>query len=399
MAGNRERIMSPSSVLPDGSTILIVDDTPANLAVVASRLEEQNLRVLVAQDGEEAMERVEYARPDLILLDVMLPGVDGFEICRRLKADASARDIPVIFMTALGSTEDKLAAFQAGAVDYVTKPFQIEEVLARVHTHLALHFLQQELQAHNQRLETEIVERSKIELDLRAANTELDSFAHAVSHDLRGPLRQIMGCAQILVGNYGDKLPPECRPFVDQITRASQKMGGLIEGLLRLSRGSRGELESKPVDLTALAGAIRADLEQAAPDRQVEWQIDPGLDACGDPRLIEVVMRNLIENAWKYTGATAQPKIRVYADRAGGQTWFCIADNGAGFDMKLADKLFRPFQRLHREEQFPGIGVGLATVRRIIDRHGGDLAVDAAPDRGATFRFTLPKADAAQAAA
>lgn len=370
----------------------MVDDTPTNLAVVASRLEEQGFEVLVAQDGEEAMGRVHYVRPDLILLDVMLPGIDGFEICRRLKTDPATCDIPIIFMTALGGTEDKVAAFQAGAVDYVTKPFQIDEVLARVRTHMALHFLQQKLVEHNRRLETEVAERSKAEGELRAANAELDSFAHAVSHDLRAPLRQMGGCAQILMLNYGAQMPEECHPFLDQIVRASQKMGELIEGLLQLSHSSRSELECKRVDLTALAELVLAELERSTPERQVEWEVAPGLQAWADPRLLEVLMRNLLGNAWKYTAATAQPRIRVYAEGTEGQSRFCVADNGAGFDMKRAAKLFQPFQRLHRETEFPGIGIGLATVQRIVARHGGSIDVNAAPGCGATFCFTLPAA-------
>lgn len=384
--------MDAVSLVPPGGTILMVDDTPTNLAVVANRLEEQGFEVLVAQDGEEALGRVHYAHPDLILLDVMLPGIDGFEICRRLKADVATRDIPIIFMTALGSTEDKVAAFQAGAVDYVTKPFQIDEVLARVRTHLALHFLQQRLVEHNRRLESEIVERRKAELELRNANAELDSFAHAVSHDLRAPLRQMSSCAQIVVLNYGEQLPEDCRPFLDQIVNSGKKMGELIEGLLRLSRSSRGDLEGDWVDMTALAQLVRADLERSEPERRVEWDIAPGLRAWGDPRLLDVVMRNLLGNAWKYTAATPGPRIRVYSENTGEQVKFCIADNGAGFDMKRAGKLFQPFQRLHRESEFPGIGVGLATVERVVKRHGGNIEVNAAPGCGATFCFSLPTA-------
>jgi light-regulated signal transduction histidine kinase (bacteriophytochrome) len=170
-------------------------------------------------------------------------------------------------------------------------------------------------------------------------------------------------------------------------------MGQLIDGLLTLSRSTRGELCHDRVDLSAMANRIFSQLERMDPQRRVEWLIEPGITVGGDARMIEVVVRNLLDNAWKYTGGQAKPVIRVYTVLQCNDTYLCVADNGAGFDMAHADKLFQPFQRLHRQEEFPGIGIGLATAERIVHRHGGTIFATGAPLQGATFSFSLPYGD------
>ncbi|MFA6544473.1 MAG: PAS domain S-box protein [Limisphaerales bacterium] len=229
--------------------------------------------------------------------------------------------------------------------------------------------------------------------ELTAANQELESFSYAVAHDLRAPIRAMTGFSQALVEDYGRDLQGEARVFLDQIIHASRRMSELVDGLLTLSRCTRGELQRDRVDLSALCERLRAELTKTEPDRRVEWHIQPGLTACGDARMIEVVMSNLLGNAWKYTGRQPAPVIRVYAERVDGELRFCVADNGAGFDMQHAGQLFKPFQRLHRQEEFPGIGIGLATVERILHRHGGVIRVTAAVGVGATFSFLLPETE------
>jgi len=239
----------------------------------------------------------------------------------------------------------------------------------------------------NADLERRIAERTA---ELSAANRELDAFAYAVSHDLRTPLRAMSGFSQALAEDYGGQLQGEAKLYLDQIGLASRKMGDLIDGLLALSRSTRGALQYGTVDLSALAQQLLAELAQAEPGRTVAVEVAAGLGARGDARMIEALMRNLLGNAWKYSAHAAAACIRVYATERGGERCFCVADNGAGFDMAHANRLFQPFQRLHRQDEFPGIGIGLATVQRIVQRHGGRIEARAAPGQGAEFCFTLP---------
>ncbi len=238
----------------------------------------------------------------------------------------------------------------------------------------------------NASLEQRVDERTA---ELQAANQELDAFAYAVSHDLRAPLRAMNGFSQALSEDYGEQLHGEALVYLKQISLASQHMGNLLEGLLTLSRSTRGELHRDLLDLTDTAGLIRDELVRLEPGRQVAWQIESGMSARGDASMLEVVMRNLIGNAWKYTAGMPGPLIRVYCEERDGLPCYCVADNGAGFDMRHSQRLFKPFQRLHRQDEFPGIGIGLATVQRIVRRHGGEISAEAEPGAGATFRFTL----------
>ncbi|WP_158240578.1 PAS domain S-box protein [Telmatospirillum siberiense] len=236
-------------------------------------------------------------------------------------------------------------------------------------------------------LERRVAERT---VELTAANRELDSFAYAVSHDLRAPLRAMNGLSQALSEDYADRLDDRAKLYLDQIGVASRNMGELIDGILALSRSTRGELRHDSIDISAMATALMDGLSGAEPARRVVWQVEPGLRASGDRRMIEVILRNLLGNAWKYTVKTEAPVIRVFAGEVGGLRGVCVADNGAGFDMAHAGQLFQPFRRLHRQDEFPGIGIGLATVQRIINRHGGEIRAEGKPGSGAIFCFTLP---------
>jgi light-regulated signal transduction histidine kinase (bacteriophytochrome) len=224
---------------------------------------------------------------------------------------------------------------------------------------------------------------------LEAANRELEAFSYSVSHDLRAPLRAIAGFAQLLQRELAGQLDARSRDHLDRVLAAADRMNGLIDALLELSHVSRASFQRRRVDLSAAAAAVVDDLRHREPERAVDVSIEPGLAAEADPRLARLLLDNLIGNAWKFTSRTPAARIEVGAIAHDGATAFFVRDNGAGFDPALADRMFAPFQRMHSVAEFPGTGIGLATVKRIIDRHGGTVWAESAVGRGATFYFTL----------
>jgi signal transduction histidine kinase len=221
---------------------------------------------------------------------------------------------------------------------------------------------------------------------VQAANAELEAFSYSVAHDLRSPLRSIDGFSQALIEDHADQLDAEGRQMLDRVRRAAQRLGMLIDDLLQFSRMNRGELHYGRVDLGAVAASVVAELREAEPSRQVEVVVAPDLMVEGDPQLLRVVLVNLLGNAWKFTGQAARPRVELGTS---GERSFFVRDNGVGFDMQYANKLFGPFQRLHGANEFPGTGIGLATVQRIVSRHGGRVWAEAAVGQGATFYFRL----------
>jgi signal transduction histidine kinase len=246
------------------------------------------------------------------------------------------------------------------------------------------------LRQHNaivERLNDEITRNAT---QIEAANKELEAFSYSVSHDLRAPLRAIDGFSQVLLEDYADRLDDQARDYLNRVRSATQRMGHLIDDMLTLSRVTRAEMRRGIVDLSMLAADVLAELQKSEPERKVDWRIESGLIAEGDAPLLRVALVNLLGNAWKFTGKTANAKIEFGAMRnADGATEFFVRDNGAGFDMAYADKLFGAFQRLHLASEFPGTGIGLATVQRIIHRHGGRVWAEGAVGKGATFYFSL----------
>ena len=245
------------------------------------------------------------------------------------------------------------------------------------------------VRALNQDLEARVESRTAA---LTAANQELETFAYSVSHDLRAPLRSIDGFSQALLEDYEAKLDDEGKDSLRRVRKATQRMGVLIDDMLKLSRSTRGDLVVCAVDLSQLAAKIAAELRLADPAREVEMRIAPGVIALGDAGLLGSVLDNLLSNAWKFTGKTPGARIEFDAQVMGEELICRVRDNGAGFDMAYAGYLFAPFQRLHKPTEFPGNGVGLATAKRIIARHGGRIWAEGAINRGATFYFALPKA-------
>ncbi|HLP15697.1 MAG TPA: response regulator [Bacteroidota bacterium] len=525
--------------------ILVVDDASANLQFLQNLLTAHGYTVYPASDGELALEFVRSTLPDLILLDIRMPGLDGYQVCRRLRADDRTRTIPIIFISILEDEQDKVKGLQEGAVDYITKPFQPEEVLARIRIHLRLRELTEhleqtvavrtaELRAANAQLQVELTERKRAEealrqsetllnatqrltkvggweydvisgksfwtrelyhihgmsddagtdhiseslkcyqpedrpviadafrracengepydlemqfttfkgerlwirttahpileegkvvrvigdvlditerkraeeeirmlnqelerrvvertVQLEAANKELEAFAYSVSHDLRTPLRGIDGFSQLLLDEYHDLLDEKGMDYVARVRSGAQRMAQLIDDLLSLSRVSRIEMKIQRVDLTKVAKGIVAELHETQPERCVEFVIQKGVEVQGDGRLLRIAMENLFRNAWKFTSHHPTARIEFGEIMLDGKKMYFIRDDGAGFNMQYVNKLFGPFHRLHATTEFAGTGIGLATVHRIIRRHGGEVWAEGAVEKGATFFFSI----------
>jgi len=278
-------------------------------------------------------------------------------------------------------------------IDQTAKAFNrmadnIEKLLAELQASNAT------IRSMNETLERRVRERTEAleaaNRDLEAANLELEAFSYSVSHDLRAPLRALDGFSHLLAEDKESRISAQGLQYLERIRASSQKMGMLIDDLLSLARVSRLELNHTPVDLTAQANEIRLALEEQFPERKIDWRIAPGLSANGDPVLMKALLDNLIRNAWKFTAERPDASIEFSLCPMGGGKVFCVKDNGAGFEMAYADKLFKPFQRLHDAKRFEGTGIGLAIVYRILRRHGGTVWAEAAPGQGAAFYFTLP---------
>ena len=264
----------------------------------------------------------------------------------------------------------------------VARLVQVEDVTERMRAEARVHAL-------NRTLESRVALRTR---ELSAANRELEAFAYSVSHDLRAPLRTIEGFSRLLLERHASQLDEAGRDYLARVRKAAARMGELIDSMLKMSRLSRSELRMTQVDLSQLARELVRDLQADEPGREVAIEIAPDLHACGDPILLRSLLQNLLDNAWKFTRGRATPRIEVGAGapRQDGAREFFVRDNGAGFPPEYADKLFRPFQRLHSQDSFAGHGVGLASAKRIVDRHGGELRAEGREGEGATFWFTLP---------
>ncbi|MBL8796023.1 MAG: response regulator [Planctomycetia bacterium] len=384
--------------------ILAVDDSITYLQELASRLRQDEYDVVLARSGEEALDLLNVQPVDCILLDLVMPGLSGDEACRRIKANSRWRDIPLVMLTAREDRDTMIAGFNAGADDFISKSSAFDVLHARLRAQLRRkqfedetrrmreELLSKELEAAEARANRELAEtRARLLQDLEQANKELEAFSYSVSHDLRAPLRAIGGFSQILVEKYGEQLLPEARHYLDRVHGKVQEMDRLISDLLAFSRLSRQALQKQTVALNPLVQEVLQSLQGEIQGRSVEIVVAPLPPCQGDAALLRQVFVNLLSNALKYSRKQVQARVEVGSrfDPAYGGTVYYVRDNGVGFDMRYAHKLFGVFQRLHRKEDYDGTGVGLAIVQRIIVRHGGRIWAAAEVDRGATFSFAL----------
>jgi PAS domain S-box-containing protein len=583
----------------NSGTILIVDDTLENLRLLSQMLTAHGYKIRAVKTGLEAIASANAELPDLILLDIRLPDISGYEVCTTLKANEKTSVVPVVFLSALNEIEEKLRGFAAGGVEYITKPFISEEVLVRVQTHLEMSHLRSQLKQQNINLQlkneqlqveaTKLVESStaledsktatlnlledlKTEIELRkrteellretsdylnslidyanapiitwdvqhkitrfnhafegltgysvsemvgkelpilfskdsrdeslrkiaqtssgelwkaveipiqrkdgeirvalwnsanifdkegkeivatiaqgqditerkrvekefiglntelertvsertrelrdsqlallnlvddlnqtsrglafandaldAVNKELAAFSYSVSHDLRAPLRSIDGFSNALLEDCEDKLDDDGKKYLERIRRATQNMGRLIDDMLNLSRVTQSEFRQEQVDLSKMVHEIIDTNQQRNPLNGMTVNIQEDIIVQGDQRLMHIAMTNLLDNAWKFAGKQEHSQVEFGAIVKDGERIIFVRDNGVGFDMNYAGKLFGAFQRLHRSDEFPGTGIGLATVRRVMNRHGGQAWAESEVGKGATFFFTLPE--------
>jgi DNA-binding response OmpR family regulator len=382
--------------------ILAVDDSATYLHAVAEALRGEGYDVVLARCGEEALEMLAAQPVDCILLDLLMPGLGGKETCRRIKAAPVVRDIPLIMLTAVEEREAMIEGLSTGADDYVSKSSDSEVLRARVRAQIRRkqfvdenrrireELLRKEYEAAEERAARETAEaRAVLVEELQRKNRELEAFSYSVSHDLRAPLRTIDGFSQLLLQEHIDQMNAKAQDYLRHVRAASQRMGELIDDLLQLSRVGRSQLSYGRTDLSSMAREVICVLQANDPARHAKFLIEDGLFVEADERLMRLVFENLLGNAWKFTAKVPETLIEFGASRRDAGLVYYVTDNGCGFDMKYADKLFGPFQRLHSEADFPGTGIGLATVHRVIERHGGRIWAESAVDRGTTFFFSL----------
>jgi len=363
---------------PITGTILVADDQAANRELLEELLTAQGSKVITVRDGAAAIEELSKTQVDLVLLDVMMPRLNGFEVCQRIKNNPATYLIPVVLVTGLSDKQNRIEGIKAGADDFLTRPVDRIELLTRVRSLLTLKRRTDELE--------------KRTAQLVAANDELEAFSYSVSHDLRAPLRHIYGDAGMLIKEHGDQLAPEAQLRLKRIQEGTQKMDGMIDDLLNLARLDRQSTDLRMTSLNSLVENVLQDLESETTDRKIEWRVGSLPSVNCDPGLMQQVFANLLSNAVKYTRRREQAVIEIDQSTINGQLVFFVRDNGAGFDSKYSDKLFGAFQRLHTEQEFEGTGVGLATVQRIVRKHGGRIWAEAETNKGATFYFSLGEA-------
>ena len=356
--------------------VLIVDDVNANLVALEAVLDDMDCDVIRAKSGGEALRLLAERDYAVVLLDVQMPGMDGFEVATRARDNPATRNAPIIFLTAMSETSEVLArAYDTGAVDFLYKPMDRHIVRSKVRVFLDLYLgerrLAEEIEAHKRTL------------------ADLEAFNYSVSHDLRAPLRHLDGFSRALLEDHAEALPEDAKKYCERISAAAQRMSHLIDDLLHLSKIGRASVRLAPADLAEVARDVHENIASQEPARDVELVVGPMSEVRCDRELVRIAFENLLRNARKFTSKKAKARIEVGETKEGGERVFFVKDDGVGFDPAMGAKLFRPFQRLHSAADFEGTGIGLAIVSRIVRHHGGRVWATGAPGAGATFFFTL----------
>jgi two-component system, sensor histidine kinase and response regulator len=367
--------------------ILVVDDDATKRFALKAIVAPLGQNVVEAASGADALRQLLRQDFAVVLLDVRMPVMDGFETAQLIRQRPRSELTPIIFVTALDQAETDMGkGYDLGAVDFVFAPVVPAIMRAKVAVFVELYKAQLELRRYRTQLEDLVQERTAA---LTAVNRELEAFSYSVSHDLRGPLETFDGLSRSLVESHGAELDDQARDYLARMRLASERMTSAFDGLQFLFQLTSGEIRREPVDVSALATEVAGELLGENPKRLVKVNIASGLVVSGDRRLVRILIGNLISNAWKFTSKERVASIEVASELVDGEMRTFVRDNGVGFDMIYGHKLFGAFQRLHSQSEFPGAGIGLATVRRIVNRHGGRAWAEGAVGEGATFYFVL----------
>ena len=362
--------------------ILVVDDESAQMQALCRTLPDHGYATVGFADGAAALAELQRAKCDLLLADLMMPDMDGIALLQA--AHTIDPDLVGIIMTGAGTIATAVEAMKAGAFDYILKPFKLSVIIPVLERALAM----RRLRIENAELAQRVHERT---VELEAANRELETFSYSVAHDLRGPLAVIVGDAEALLQDHAGELSDPARGLVGAIMTGGEHMQRLTDGLLRLSRLGRQVLSKGPIETTALVREVVDELQKSSAGRQITLHVGELPPCTADQALLRQVIVNLVSNAFKFTRMRDKPLITVLGWIEGGEKIYAVRDNGAGFDMQQAEKLFAAFQRFHSGDQYEGTGIGLSIAARIIQRHGGRIWAKSEPDKGATFYFSLPQ--------
>lgn len=355
--------------------ILIVDDKPENLLALEAVLERIGQNVVKAFSGEEALGCLLTQEFSLILLDVQMPGMDGFETAKIIRERPKTKDIPIIFLTAINRDEIHAnRGYSLGAVDYIFKPINPEVLISKVKVFVALAQKTNEI---------------KRQLELYK---ELEAFTYSISHDLGAPLRMINSFSTLLLNKHSESLNDDGKEFLQIISTQAIQMKQLIDDLINFSKLTHKEINKSEIDMKGLIEVVIDNIKKSDLYPNTEVIIKDIPNAYGDRPMLKQVIMNLISNAFKYSKKSENPTIEIGYTNKNDSDFYYVKDNGVGFDMAYAARIFDVFQRLHTESEFEGTGIGLAIVRRIIEKHNGKIFVEGKENEGATFYFSLPKA-------